>query len=54
MRLQAELQKKEGLEEEDASFKAMAELDQSSHLDNEFDFDNSGNFLKGPDGYELG
>ena len=54
MRLQRYIEKKEGLEEEDASFKAMADLDDTSLLDNEFDFDGSGKFLKGPDGYALG
>ena len=31
----------------------MAELDEPSLLENEFDFDNSGKFLKGEDGYDL-
>ena len=32
----------------------MADLDDTSLLDNEFDFDNAGKFMKGPDGYALG
>lgn len=32
----------------------MADLDDTSLLDNEFDFDNSGKFMKGPDGYAAG
>jgi hypothetical protein len=33
----------------------MADLeDGASLLDNDYDFDNKGNFLKGPDGYALG
>lgn len=33
----------------------MADIDDNtSLLDNQFDFDGKGQFMKGPDGYELG
>ncbi len=47
--------RRDGLEEEDASFKAMADLEDSgSHLNNDFDFNSEGKFIKGKDGYGLG
>ena len=50
-RLQKEIQRREGLQEEDAEFKAMADLDESSLLDSKFDFDGSGKFIRPHDGY---
>lgn len=47
--------RREGLLDKDASFKAMVDLeDEVSHLNNSFDFDNKGKFMKGQDGYALG
>jgi hypothetical protein len=45
---------KENLSEADASFKAIADLeDGTDQLDHEYDIDAKGNYLKGQDGYSL-
>ena len=54
-RLQKEIMRRDGLQKKDAQFKAMADIeDSTSLLENQFDFDGKGQFLKGPDGYALG
>ena len=41
-RLQKEMMRREGLEESDASFKAMADMDGANHGDSKFDIDLQG------------
>ena len=53
-RLQKEIMRREGLREDDASFKAMADMDGVDHAHSQFDVDADGNFLRGADGYQHG
>ena len=45
--------RKQDLNEDDANFKIMAQEDETELQDNRFDFDATGKFLKGEDGYSL-
>ena len=53
-RLEQEIKRREENKGNDDLFKEMADLDETSLLEGEYDFDAKGKFLKGSDGYELG
>lgn len=53
-RLLREIDHRERTMDKDQYFKNLAENDEASLLDSEFDFDGAGNFLKSEDGYSLG